>query len=61
MRNFGIGVLVTLVLSAGVAHTQSRSDEDTLRQVRDRAEIEELMWRYTRALDTGDAEAYAAA
>jgi uncharacterized protein (TIGR02246 family) len=61
MRNFGIGVLVTLVLSAGVGHTQSRSDEDTLRQVRDRAEIEELMWRYTRALDTGDAEAYAAA
>jgi uncharacterized protein (TIGR02246 family) len=61
MRNFGIGVLVTLVLSAGVVYTQSGSNDDTLRQVRDRAEIEALMWRYTRALDTGDAEAYAAA
>ena len=26
----------------------------------DRAEIEDLMWRYTRALDTNDAAAYAA-
>jgi len=26
----------------------------------DRAAIEELMWRYARALDTGNAEAYAA-
>ena len=26
----------------------------------DRAAIEELMWRYARALDTGDADAYAA-
>ena len=61
MRNFGLGVFITLVLSAGVAFTASKADEDTLRQARDRAEIEDLMWRYTRALDTGNAEAYAAA
>lgn len=61
MRNFGLGVLVTLVFSAGVAYTAQKSDTDVLREVRDRAEIEELMWRYTRALDTTDADAYAAA
>ena len=61
MRSFGIGVLVALVLSVAVAYTQSTSDADVLRQVRDRAEIEDLMWRYTRALDTGNADAYAAA
>ena len=60
MRNFGLGVLVTLVFSAGVAYTAQKSDGDVLREVRDRAEIEELMWRYTRALDTGDGAAYAA-
>ena len=61
MRNFGLGVLVTLVFSAGVAYTAQKSDTDVLREVRDRAEIEDLMWRYTRALDTGNGQAYAAA
>ena len=61
MRNFGFGVLVTLVFTAGVAYTaQKRSNDQVLREARDRAEIEDLMWRYTRALDTGDGEAYAA-
>ena len=60
MRNFGLGVLVTLVFSAGAAYTAQKSDSDVMREVRDRAEIEELMWRYTRALDTGDGAAYAA-
>jgi hypothetical protein len=61
MKNFGLGVLVTLVFSAGVAYTaQKPSDDQVLREARDRAEIEDLMWRYTRALDTGNGEAYAA-
>ena len=61
MKNFGLGVLVTLVFSAGVAYTAQRpSDDQVLREARDRAEIEDLMWRYARALDTGDGEAYAA-
>lgn len=61
MKNFGLGVLVAVVFSAGVAYTAQKSDDQVLREVRDRAEIEELMWRYTRALDTTDADAYAAA
>ena len=31
-----------------------------IREAKDRAEIEKLMWDYARALDTGNAEAYAA-
>ena len=62
MRNFGLGVLVAVVFSAGVAYSaQKPSNDQVLREARDRAEIEDLMWRYTRALDTGDGEAYAAA
>jgi uncharacterized protein (TIGR02246 family) len=53
--------LAGLVLAAGVVFTASKSDNDVLREVKDRTEIEDLMWRYARALDTTDAEAYAAA
>ncbi len=60
MRNFGLGVLVAVVFSAGVAYTAQKPDDQVLREARDRAEIEELMWRYARALDTGDGDAYAA-
>lgn len=35
------------------------ADDDVLREARDRAEIEALMWRYVRALDTFDEDAYA--
>lgn len=60
MQKFGLGVLVALVFSAGVTYTAQKTDDQVLREVRDRAEIEDLMWRYTRALDTTDAAAYAA-
>jgi 3-phenylpropionate/cinnamic acid dioxygenase small subunit len=61
MRKYSIGMLMGLVLSAGVGvFTASKSDNDVLRETRDRAQIEDLMWRYTRALDTGDGAAYAA-
>jgi uncharacterized protein (TIGR02246 family) len=61
MRNFGLGVLVAMVFSAGVAYTaQKPSNDQVLREANDRAEIEDLMWRYARALDTGDGDAYAA-
>lgn len=36
------------------------ADASLLQQMKDRAEIEALMWRYVRALDTLDADAYAA-
>ena len=38
----------------------AKGDDDVLRQARDRAEIEDLMWQYTRALDTRNGDAYAA-
>ena len=61
MKKFGVGILAGLVLSAGVGvFTASKTDSDVLRETRDRAEIEDLMWRYTRALDTSNGEAYAA-
>ena len=55
----GVTVLAAVVLTAGAVFTASKSDDDVLRQARDRADIEELMWRYARALDTGDGETYA--
>ena len=55
MQKFGLGVLAALVLSAGVTYTAQKTDDQVMREVRDRAEIEDLMWRYTRALDTTDA------
>ena len=40
--------------------TRVGAEDNTAREARDRVEIEALMWKYTRALDTGNAEAYAA-
>ena len=51
--------LGALMLITGVVFTAGKSDSDVLREMRDRAEIEDLLWRYTRALDTGNGEAYA--
>src|SRR5436190_15007148 len=59
MKKLGAVVLMGLVLTAGVVFTASKSDGDVLREVRDRQEIEDLTWRYARALDTNDAEGYA--
>ena len=49
-------LVVALVSSPAVA-----AENETERQVHDRAQIEKLMWQYVRALDTENAEAYAAA
>ena len=60
MKRVGAAVLVMgVVLTAAVVYTAAKGDDDVLRQAKDRAQIEELMWRYARALDTGDAETYA--
>ena len=60
MKNLVAGaVLAAVVLTAGAVFTASKSDDELLRQAKDRQQIEELMWRYARALDTGDAETYA--
>lgn len=36
------------------------AENDGLREAQDRAQIEKLMWQYVRALDTENADAYAA-
>lgn len=51
----GILALVALALS-----TDLRAQDTAAREARDRVEIEALMWRYVRALDTFNPEAYAA-
>lgn len=60
MRNVAIGVVAGILGTAVVAVVaQSPSDADVMRELKDRVQIEDLMWRYTRALDTNDADAYA--
>jgi uncharacterized protein (TIGR02246 family) len=51
--------LVLVGLSLGVAGGAHADETAAMREAQDRAEIEHLMWRYARALDTFDAEAYA--
>lgn len=58
MRNFVIGIVAGALIVAGVSFTTSAAS-DAERQVQDRAEIEALMWKYTRALDSFDPDAYA--
>ncbi|MBN1240794.1 MAG: nuclear transport factor 2 family protein [Gammaproteobacteria bacterium] len=48
------------VLAAAFPAGAAADDADVLREARDRAEIEALMWRYVRALDSFDEDAYAA-
>jgi len=61
MKNLVTGVVLGAVMfTAGAVFTASKSDNDVLREARDRQQIDELMWRYARALDTGNADAYAA-
>jgi uncharacterized protein (TIGR02246 family) len=62
VKNVAIGLLVGILATAGVALSSApKSDADLFQEMRDRIDIEDLMWRYTRALDTNDAAAYAAA
>jgi 3-phenylpropionate/cinnamic acid dioxygenase small subunit len=46
---------LTTACASGAAAT-----DDFAREARDRSEIQELLWRYVRALDTLDADSYAA-
>ena len=57
-------IIAVCTLSAGflqIAALPAHADDaQLLQEMRDRAAIEALMWRYVRALDTLDADAYAA-
>lgn len=55
-----VGVCVAVLVASGLMPLRA-SDADVVQRVKDRAEIEALMWRYVRALDNLDADAYASA
>lgn len=54
-----IAGFATLLLMVSAVSVSPAAEKVPLR-AEDRVEIEELMWNYIRALDSGDAEAYAA-
>ena len=60
MRKIQIGIAVAVVCTVAFASSAVFGQDNSAREAKDRAEIEELMWRYARALDTGDGTAYAA-
>jgi uncharacterized protein (TIGR02246 family) len=62
-RKMGICTLVAcaaMVAAPAIAADAAMTGVQMMQQAQDRAAIEDLMWRYARALDTGDADAYAA-
>ncbi len=59
-RKLAAAALVAAMLAGTPALAAPKSDADILREARDRDEIEHLAWRYARALDRFDAEAYVA-
>jgi uncharacterized protein (TIGR02246 family) len=61
MTQLRLVAVVAVVGAIALASTQLGAQDSAAREARDRAEIEALMWRYVRALDTSNAEAYAAA
>jgi hypothetical protein len=52
--------LVALLFVGLLAYRAAAGGNATQREAQDRAAIEKLMWHYTRALDTENADAYAA-
>ena len=58
MTRIRISIAIATVCAVALASTLVFAQDNSARE-RDRAEIEELMWRYTRALDTGDGTTYA--
>jgi hypothetical protein len=58
LRACVLTAIVTSTLSLG-ASVALFGEDQTVREARDRADIEALMWKYTRALDRGDGATYA--
>jgi 3-phenylpropionate/cinnamic acid dioxygenase small subunit len=52
--------LAVAAVALGASNIVLADDAAVLREVQDRAAIEALMWRYVRALDSMDPDAYAA-
>jgi len=55
-KHLGVTLILGLLLSGLPAFAESSFE----REMKDRAEIEKLMWTYARALDTTNADAYVA-
>jgi len=56
-----VKTIALLILASGLlAPLAQAQDMDVIQRMKDREEIEHLMWRYTRALDTFDPDAYVA-
>lgn len=53
-----IGSLAVILLTLGFATIVSASDADVIREAKDRAAIEVLIWHYVQALDNVDVDAY---
>ena len=58
MKKILAGVALLFVAFLGSLAATARNDAQ--REAQDRVQIEKLMWQYTRALDTENADAYAA-
>ena len=59
MKSRTLSILITAFLTLGLTNIAAADDADVLQRFQDTEEIHHLMWRYARALDTGDAEGYA--
>ncbi len=55
-KHWGMTLLAGLMMSGLPLVAESAFE----REIKDRAEIEKLMWQYARALDTENADAYVA-
>jgi len=55
-----LAAIVALLFVTLLAYRAAAGGNDTQREAQDRAQIDKLMWQYTRALDTENADAYAA-
>ena len=53
-----IGSLAVTLLALGFAPASRAADADVIREAKDRADIDVLIWRYVQALDNIDVEAY---
>ena len=60
MKKVSAGV-VSLLIVVLLAYRAAARGNDMQREAQDRGQIEKLMWQYVRALDTENADSYAAA
>src|SRR5262245_32410546 len=59
MKAIKWGMATLVVCAVAFATTTLFGEDNAARETRDRHEIEALMWKYTRALDSGDGATYA--